>query len=112
MGLIKSQTIQVITPKATLDELGEPVAYSEDVSTVENVVVRAGATSDLDTTRPNGVKVAYTLCFPKTYTESLKDCKVKLFDEVYNVIGDPKAYMEENTPTEWNLTCEVEAVNG
>ena len=112
MGLIKSQTIRVITPHIELDEFGEPGAYSEEIETVQNVVVRPGSTSELDESRPNGVKVAYTLCFPKTYTKSLKDCKVELFNDVYSVIGDPRAYMEENTPTEWNLTCEVELVHG
>lgn len=83
--------------------------------TVGNVLVSPGATDDLEASRPEGVKVEYTLHFPKTYTGTLEGCIVSLpspWSGDYRVIGDPRPYIDANTPTKWHLPVEVEAAHG
>ena len=69
---------------------------------IEGVVVCPGATSELDASRPDGTEVAYTLCFPKSFTASLKGCRVNVRGTEYRVIGDPQRYDPEKTsPWKW-----------
>ena len=106
----------------SVDRLGNTVyTYSPvgstgaDVETVDNVLVAPGATSDMEASRPEGVTVAYTLHFPKAYSGALEGCMVTLpapWAGDYMVVGDPRQYMDENTPTEWHLPVEVEAAHG
>lgn len=89
--------------------------YTYTSSTVDDVLVAPGATSDLEASRPEGVTVAYTLHFPKTFTGSLEGCIVTLpapWAGDYRVIGDPKPYIDANTPTRWHTPVEVEAAHG
>lgn len=111
-GLISGETVEVSRVKQSLDLLGEPVSSETETETVENVLVRPGATSDLDSTRPNGVTVSYTLCFPKTYAGELRDAFVAVRGNVFKVVGDPQRYIDANTPGPWNLTCEVTRTDG
>lgn len=112
MGLIRGEAVTVVRPRETRDHLGEPVASEPSREEVGNVVVAPGPTSDLDASRPEGVKVAYTLCFPKSYGGSIKGCSVEVRGKAFAVIGDPQRYTEANTPGDWNMTAEVEAVDG
>lgn len=112
MNLIQGEAVTVIRTGRVLDELGEPT-YGEDArEEVGNVVVAPGATADLDASRPEGVTVAYTLCFPKTYAGELKGCAVEVRGERFRVVGDPRRYTEANTPGAWNLTVEVTRTDG
>ena len=91
------------------------VVYGQTGETVDDVLISPGSTELLDASRPEGVSVAYTLHFPKTYTESLEGCTVELpapWTGEYRVIGDPRAYMDANCPTRWNRPCEIEAAHG
>lgn len=111
-SLITGEAIEVIRPIVERDALGEPT-YGEDArEEVGNVVVAPGATADLDASRPEGVTVAYTLCFPKTYAGELKGCAVEVRGERFRVVGDPQRYTEANTPGAWNLTVEVTRTDG
>lgn len=112
MGLIRGETVTVLRPRETSDELGEPVYGDPEREAVENVVVSPGPTADLDASRPDGVRVAYTLCFPKTYGGSVKGCSVEVRGKAFAVVGDPQRYGAENTPGDWNMAAEVEAVDG
>lgn len=112
MNLIQEETVVVVSLETEYDELGEPVSVKETREMVENVVVAPGATADLDETRPEGVSVAFTLCFPKTYSGDLRGRSVEVRGIEYKVIGDPQRYTAENTPGDWNLTVEVTRVDG
>lgn len=82
---------------------------------VKNVLVVPGACKELDASRPEGVRVALTVHFPKGWTGGLRGARITLpapWGGPYNVIGDPKPYMAANTPTPWNMPVEVEAVDG
>lgn len=98
------------------DSMGEPI--EEWVSeAVENVLFQPGGgqdvtTYDLDADRPNGVEIAVTFHFPKSYNESLRGCKITYLDKVYRVIGNPQPYMVDNTPGDWNYAVRCEAVYG
>ena len=114
--MIKGRSVTVLTPAvASTDRFGEPV-YGEPVEqTVDNVLISPGATADLDATRPDGVTVALSLHFPKTFSGDLRGCSVVLdgvFAGTYRVIGEPMPYQDENTPTQWHMPVEVEACYG
>lgn len=81
---------------------------------VEDVLVEPGSRSDVsDSQRPDGVRVAWTLHFPKVYTASLSGCRVQVRDDKpRKVIGDPHQYTNANTPTRWNRPAELEGVEG
>lgn len=112
MGLISTESVTVSTPVVEFDALGEPIERDSVDTTIEGVVVCPVATSDLDASRPDGVGVAYTLCFPKSFTASLKGCRVNVRGTEYRVIGDPQRYDPANTPGDWNLTVEVGRTDG
>lgn len=112
LGLIAGEAVTVRTPTVSYDEHMEEAAAWEE-ATVENVVVAPGATSDVtDSTRPDGTRVAFTLGFPKTFTESLRGCHVLVRGIECAVIGDPRPYTAGNVPGAWNRTAEVERVDG
>ena len=115
--MIKGVTVTVYSPVGTTgtDRFGEPIYGTPSATEVGNVLVSPGATENLEASRPDGVKVAYTLHFPKSFTASLRGCSVALpapWAGTYRVIGDPKPYIDANTPTKWHMPVEVEAVYG
>lgn len=111
-GLITGERVTVKRLIVACDELEEQTVEGVDEEDVENVVVVPGATADLDSTRPNGVSVEYTLCFPKTYEGDLTGAVVAVRGVDYKVVGNPQRYTEANTPGDWNLTAEVTRTDG
>lgn len=110
--MIRSEKAVVLRPnEAGRDAMNAPV-YEWVEEPPVSVVVAPGATSSLGAERPEGVSVAMTLHFPKTYRESLRGCRVRVRGTVYRVVGDPQPYTEENTPGLYNRPVEVEAVHG
>lgn len=96
---------------AGADRYNAPI-YEKEFETVSNVLPQPGATSDLDASRPEGVRVAMTFHFPKGYGKSLKGCAVSYAGREYRVIGDPQPYLGANAPGEWDMPVECEAVDG
>lgn len=97
------------------DRLGNPTVIYGTPVTVENVLVAPSTTNDMEAARPEGVTVAYTLHFPKTFTESLEGCLVTLpapWGGTYRVVGDPMPYIDVDTPTPWDRQVDVEAAHG
>lgn len=114
--MIRGVDVQVSAPTyGTKDRLGNRPVTMGEPTTVKNVLVSPGATEAMEASRPEGVTVAYTLHFPKTFTGSLEGCEIKLpapWTGTYKVIGDPRPYIDVNTPTQWHLPVEVEASHG
>ena len=110
-SLIPTEPVTVIRPTVERDDLGEPV-FGEPTREEVRCVVCPGATSDMDATRPEGVTVAYTLHFPKTYAGSLRGCSVEVRGETYDVVGDPQRTTDAATPGPWNLAVEVTRADG
>ena len=114
--MIKGRAVTVRTPNAwEVDRYNNriPTGYSE--ATIGNVLISPGATAELEASRPQGVTVAYTLHFPKSFSGNLEGCLIDLpapYTGSYRVIGKPTPYMDENTPTAWNMPVEVAAAHG
>lgn len=108
-------TVKTVDNAKQLDRFGNHVPGTPVTETVHDVLVSPGATSDLEASRPEGVRVAYTLHFPKSYTGTLEGATVTLpapWTGVYRVIGDPREYIDANTPTPWHMPVEVEVAHG
>lgn len=114
--MITGVEIRVLRPEEVeYDRFGNETYSEETAESVQNVLIVPGATDNLEASRPQGVSISYTLHFPKTYNKSLRGCKVVLpkpWDGTYKVVGDPKPYMDGNTPTKWHMPVEVEVAHG
>lgn len=115
--MISGTTASVmLRDRSARDSFGNDVeAYLPPVDV--DVCVQPGTCADLDDTRPEGVRVALTVHFPKTWAGSLRGAKVALggrWEGEYRVVGDPKPYDERNCPqgVPWNMPVEVEAADG
>ena len=115
--MIKGVTVTVCVPTTSTDRFGNAVktypVYNK--VTVDNVLVSPGATADMEAARPDGVTIAYTLHFPKTFTGQLEGCEIVLpapWAGTYRVVGSPGKYIEANTPTQWSMPVEVAAAHG
>ena len=103
--------------RAARDGFGNDVErYSAPVD-VDDVLVVPGACAELDSARPDGVRVALTLHFPATWRGSLRGARVSLpppwdRDGGYAVVGDPMPYMGQNCPTGWRMPVEVTRADG
>ncbi len=110
--LVAGETVTVLTPSVSYDGHMEQAVTWEETE-VENVVVAPGTTTDVpETSRPDGTRAAFTLGFPKSFSAPLRSCHVIVRGAECAVIGDPQPLTPENTPGPWNLTAEVERVDG
>lgn len=93
---------------------GNAPIYKWVTETVEDVLVAPGPRNDVvESNRPDGVRIAWNLHFPKPYAASLRGARVSVRGEpARDVVGDPKPYTLENTPTRWWMPVELEAVDG
>lgn len=112
MSLFATENVTVVRRTVERDELGDEVAATVAREEVSGVLVAPGSTEDLDASRPEGVTVAFTLHFPKTYRKSLRGCLAEVRGGTYAVVGDPQAYTPENTPGDWNRAVEVTRTDG
>lgn len=99
------------------NDLGEPICEPSRTE-VEGVLVRPLAGSDLDDEeRPEGIRVDYSLCFPKTYDgPSLEHARIVLADrgmsedDALLVVGRPDILRP--CPTKWNMVVKAGRVYG
>lgn len=119
------ETVAVLTRRRTgEDEMGEPV-YEWDSEQVENVLVRPLSGSDLaDPLRPDGIRVSYSLAFPKAWTAGkapgfLAHRRIALVergmdgndaDAALCVSGSPDRTVP--CPTAWDTIAEVGRTDG
>jgi len=107
--------VDVTVTKRTVssrDDMGEPV-FTVTTTTVGNVLWHEASTDEIDeTNRMFGVTCDLALDFPKSFTDSLEGCIVTVNGSDYRVLGDPKGYMPENTPTPWNRPVKVARADG
>lgn len=111
LSLIPTEQVAVLRPAVERDDLGEPT-LGEPTREEVRCVVCPGATSDMDATRPEGVAVAYTLHFPKTYAGSLRGCSVEVRGTRYDVVGDPQRTTDAATPGPFDMAAEVTLADG
>jgi hypothetical protein len=88
--------------------------YTTETEIVENVLVAPGAAADVvENARPDGTTIAWTLYFPKAFAGSLRGARISVRGETpAPVIGDPKPYPDEATPTDWNMPVTLERTDG
>jgi hypothetical protein len=111
--MIRGTTVTVtLRADSEPDRLGitEP-AYADPVN-VANVVIAPGDTEDMDVRHPDGVEVAYTLHFPKTFDADLRGALVTFWGETFRVVGAPSHYMRENVRGPWYMPVGVERFDG
>jgi hypothetical protein len=86
--------------------------YEWQDETVRDVLVVPGPLADVaDASRPAGVRVEWSLYWPKTYTKSLAGCRVRIRGGApLAIIGDPQAYIP--APTRWNRPSEAGRTDG
>ena len=126
-----TQTVRVWTrAKVGTDPMGEP-DYAWSFVDVPGVLVRPGAAADVDDSgavgglRPDGVRVGFTLAFPKGYSgPALRHARVTLLHPAYGmdlsqsdgwrtalaVSGDPQPTIP--CPTRWDTIAEVGRTDG
>lgn len=107
------EVVQVKTfEKTGQDPFGAPI-LTERVEAVGNVLVQPGASADVvESNRPSGVNVRYTLQFPKTFTGDLEGAKVNVRGIWLDVVGRPDRFADNLCPTDWNMTVEAGTVDG
>lgn len=99
--------------KGSEDSYGVPSIEYRAQRTIENVLVAPSGTADLEPgMRPDGDSVTLTLHFPKTYTGSLRSARVDVRGVMYEVVGDPQPYTDQNIPGPWNRPATVRLVEG
>lgn len=112
--MILGETVTVERPvTGSADPFGgSSVTWASE--SVDNVLVSPGSRSDVvESNRPSGVEVLWTLHFPKGYPATLRGARVRVRGgDPLDVIGDPQHYTEANTPGEWSMPCEVGRVDG
>ncbi len=110
--MLTGETVIVRTPSIGYDEHTEEViTWTEEH--IQNVLVAPASTEDLEgIQRAYGVKLAFTLGFPKTFSHSLRGCEIIVRGITCRVIGDPQPNAIKNCPTAWWYTAHVEAVHG
>lgn len=111
--MIHGERVAVITvTNGEVDAFGVPERATQTVW-VDDVLVAPGPARDVNgSIRPDGVRVAYTMHFPKSFSDDLTGAEVEVRGERFTVIGSPKPYTVANTPTRWWMPVEVEATRG
>ncbi|KFI50016.1 hypothetical protein [Bifidobacterium biavatii] len=112
---MKGETVTVTTrPRETVDDDGNVSIIEDPPEQVDDVLVADATNENLtDSTRPDGIHIAKTLCFPRAWPyRSLRGATVTINDHDYAVIGDPAPYTGGITPTRWNLTVQVADTEG
>lgn len=109
---MRGETVIVQRPTETGRNSRNEPRFEWADETVNDVLVAPGALADVaDATRPAGVRVEWSLFWPKTYTKSLAGCRVRIRGgEPLTIIGDPQPYA--SAPTRWNRPSEAGRTDG
>lgn len=112
---MRGETITLIRYERTGDkdpsgtDIGRPVEEQID----DVLVSPAGQSNATDAGRPDGVTVAYDLCFPRAWQyKPLKDAVALIDGHPYEVVGDPRPLHGGMRPTRWNMTVRVTDTRG
>ena len=111
--MIKGETVTVECkyPVGT-DEFNQTVYGTAELEVADVLVAPASGSDVIESNRPDGAQVRYTLHFPKSYIGKLDGLRVKVRGEWLDIVGSPRRYTAENTPGKWNMQAEAGVVNG
>lgn len=112
--MIQGEVANLFIPvQGSADSYGVPSIEWREHGVIENVLVAPSGTADLEPgMRPDGDSVTLTLHFPKTYTGSLRSARLAVRGVMYEVVGDPQPYIDQNVPGAWNRQVTVRLVEG
>lgn len=111
---MRGETVTVVWHVAGVEDAHGNATTTTTTQTVDDVLVAPGPRTDLPVTdHPDGTVVAFNLHFPKTFSGSLRGATITIRGEPgFKVIGDPRPYTTENTPTRWHMPVEVKRGDG
>lgn len=112
--MLKGSRIEIHSPIATgTDTFNIPTTKWGLEAVLGDVLAAPASTQDVESTiRPNGDEITMDFYIPKTYTASLRGRQIHHQGNIYEVIGDPQPYPEENTPTRWNRVVHARKIEG
>ena len=112
--MIKGSRIEIHSPIETgTDTFNIPTTKWRLEAVLGDVLAAPASTQDVEgTIRPNGDEITMDFYIPKTYTASLRGRQIHHQGNIYEVIGDPQPYPEENTPTRWNRVVHARKIEG
>lgn len=112
--MIKGSRIEIHSPIETgTDTFNIPTTKWGLEAVLGDVLAAPASTQDVEgTIRPNGDEITMDFYIPKTYTASLRGRQIHHQGNIYEVIGDPQPYPEENTPTRWNRVVHAREIEG
>lgn len=112
--MIKGSRIEIHSPIETgTDTFNIPTTKWGLEAVLGDVLAAPTSTQDVEgTIRPNGDEITMDFYIPKTYTASLRGRQIHHQGNIYEVIGDPQPYPEENTPTRWNRVVHARKIEG
>lgn len=112
--MIKGSRIEIHSPIETdTDTFNIPTTKWGLEAVLGDVLAAPASTQDVEgTIRPNGDEITMDFYIPKTYTASLRGRQIHHQGGIYEVIGDPQPYPEENTPTRWNRVVHARKIEG
>lgn len=113
--MLRGETVRVVPRmRAGTDGFGMPKWADGDPIDVDNVLVAPGPAADAsEDLRPDGVRIVYTLLWPKTYGgPPLDNLKIEVRGELLDVVGAPRPFDPSACPTAWNMEVEVAVTDG
>lgn len=112
MTVLAGETVTVQRPVEIGRNSRNDPSYEWREEDVDDVLVSPGQLGDVDDpARPAGVRVLWSLIWPKTFTGSLAGCRVIVRGgEPLNIIGDPQPFA--HAPTRWNRPSEAGRTDG
>lgn len=110
-SIFGAETVTVVRfEEVGVDELGNPIREKVPEN-VDGVLVAVGPQGEpSETNRPDGVTVAYTLYFPKTFTGEVDNCGCVVRGHYCEFTGHSDRYTQ--SPNPWNMKCEVKYGEG
>lgn len=106
--MIRGETVTVaLVTGSTTGRLGASVPTYGEPADVANVLVVPSTSDESDYLRPEGVRVDYTLHFPRGYDSDLRGALVTVRGKEFRVVGAPAPYTEANVPGPWTMPVGV-----
>ena len=112
--MLSGETVMLLRQTTSYDEnKDEVISYQEE--TIDNVLFGRPSTEQVDEImRLYSVEISYALGIPKTFTGSLRGCKVRRLrdGQVFSIMGNPQPLPTELCPTPWNREALAVIVDG
>lgn len=108
----KGETVSIVDVVETRkDKFNAPI-YETVLRDAPDTLVAPGSQKDIiNSTRPDGVEIAYTLYFLGG-VDVRRNQSIIVRGETCKVVGNPDRYSPGNVPTSYDLVVEVSASDG